>query len=86
MPTQVQLALVTALGHGISVFQQRRNELVHQVRVRTAVAAALDERQVLSVVNFCRQSELLNRLGQSSARNQGTSTFSGISGSGFFAV
>ena len=45
-PTQVQLADWTALGNGSRSSDQRHGELVGQVRVAAAVAAALREAQV----------------------------------------
>ena len=77
-------------GHGIrpwiAVFKQSRNELVHQVRMRAAVAAALNERQVLRVMDFRRQREPFESLPAASARSPALRSFQESPGSGFFAV
>ena len=45
----------------IAVFDERAHEFMHEVRMRAPVAAALDERQMLGVVNLLRQRELADR-------------------------
>ena len=51
-PTIVQLAEVAASGKAGSLAQDGAQEGVHQVRMRAAVAAALQERQVLGVLTM----------------------------------
>ena len=46
MPTSVQLALVGASGNAGCLPEHRHQEVVRQVRVAAAVAAALQEAQV----------------------------------------
>jgi hypothetical protein len=88
MPVQVQLALCRALGYGIAALDERRHELVHEVRMAAAVAAPLREREVLVVVGVVDAAgrEPLDRLRGAGGRKSGTGTRFGISGSGFFAV
>ena len=64
MPTIVQLADVSASGIAGRLADARHQEVVDEVRVRAAVAAALQERQMLGVLNRLRLREPLDRLGQ----------------------
>ncbi len=51
-----------SVGPGIAIFDQRAEELVDQVRVRTAVPRPLNERKMLGVLD--RPCEPTDRLGQ----------------------
>ena len=55
MPVQVMFAAWTAFGYGVLFAEHRLDQAVGQVRVRAAVAAALDERQVLLVARRRRR-------------------------------
>ena len=64
MPTIVQFTDVSASGIAGCLADARHQEVVHQVRMRAAVAAALQERQVLGVLDRGRLREALDRLRQ----------------------
>ena len=64
MPTIVQLADVSASGNAGCSPRHGHQEVVGQVRVRAAVAAALEERQVVGVLDRRGLRELADRLGQ----------------------
>ena len=64
MPTIVQLTEVSASGIGGRSPRQASRKLCDQVRVRAAVAAALEERQVVGVLNRRRLREPADRLRQ----------------------
>ena len=48
----------------VAVFDECADEFMYQVGVRAAVAAALDEREMLGIVNFLRHGELANGRGE----------------------
>src|SRR5262249_22552729 len=49
---------------GVALLHEGTDELVHEVRMRAAVPAALDKRKVLRVVDLCRLREAADRLGK----------------------
>ena len=62
MPTIVQLAEVSASGSARLLAEAGHQEVVDEVRVRAAVAAALQEREVLGVLDRRRLREPADRL------------------------
>src|SRR5262245_42177990 len=54
----------TRVGPWVALLDEGRHELIDQVRMRAAVASALDERKVLGVVNLRRLREFSNGLWQ----------------------
>lgn len=52
------------VGPGVAVLGQRIEHLVDEVRVRAAVAAALQEAEVVGVVDFAGERELADRFGE----------------------
>src|SRR5688572_9218715 len=52
------------VGSWITILNKRRYHLIHQMWVRAAVTAPLDERAMLGIVNLGGLCKTLNRLGQ----------------------
>ena len=82
MPTIVQLALVAASGKAVAFAADGDQEVVGQVRVAAAVAAALEERQVLRVLDRRGLREACGSAPAAGGHKSGTLTRWGIFGSG----